>query len=1220
MKKRLLIVCLVMGTSLLSLSVGVLAQGENKDGLPTPELVVVPGSLQSELGCPEDWQPACENTALTYDEAGDVWAGTFDIPAGSYDYKVALDGGWDRNYGADGMSGGADIPLVLDADTSVSFTYDHKTGIITDSVNGGGVVVVQVEEPALDIPNSVTVPGNLNPAMGCPGEWQPECEAAMLDYDDASDTWSKTFALPAGNYAYKVAINGSWDENYGMNAAAGGADIPLVLAADADVTFFYDHKTNWVANDATNVIVTAPGNYQTFLGCAANDDATCMASWLQDPDGDGVYTFSTTSIPAGDYSASFALNRSADGMGEAQAFTVGEDGQNVSFTFDAELNQMVIAAGGSAVSSADLREQSAHWVNETTLLWDVVPDEQADYRLLYSPTGDIAVSLFGLEGTYDSLALSVGTEIPTDVLEKFPHLDGLTPFVVADDDLALIPTALRGQVAIAAYKDDTVLNIAGIQIAGVLDALYTTDAPLGVNVTDGIPTISVWAPTAQNVEFLHYADSDPSTDEEVLAMTRDDATGIWSITGEADWSGTYYQYRVTVFAPSVMEIVVNDVTDPYSVSLSVNSIRTGIFDLNDAALKPDGWDALVKPELINAEDISLYELHIRDFSAFDESIAEGERGTYLAFTNLEGSGMQHLAMLAEAGLTHLHLLPSFDIATINENRVRWFEVDYAEMATFPSDSDQQQALITPIRDRDGFNWGYDPYHFMAPEGSYSTAPDGPTRIVEYREMVAALNSVGLRVVQDVVFNHTNASGQADRSVFDRIVPGYYHRLGDTGNIERSTCCENTATEHNMMRRLMVDTIVLMATQYKIDSFRFDLMGHHMLTDMIAVREALDALTMENSGIDGASVYLYGEGWNFGEVADNARGINATQLNIGGTGIGVFNDRLRDAVRGGSPFGDREKQGLGNGAFSIPNGLSADNESLERVLLFADQTRVGLAGNLRDYTFTDRNGDTVTGADVDYNGSPTGYTLDPQENIIYVDKHDNETLYDNNIFKALLGTSMEDRVRMQILGNAFVMYSQGVPFVQAGTDLLRSKSLDRNSYNAGDWFNVLDFTMQTNNFGVGLPSSGDNSGEWERMRPFLADSANVPAPQDIINSAMRWQDLLRVRYSSPLFRLTTAAEVQEKLGFLNVGPEQQVGIIVMVLDDTVGTDVDTEHSKIVVIFNTTGDTVTFSDTDLGAGFELHPILANSTDETIKEATFADGTFSVPYLSAAVFVAK
>jgi pullulanase len=388
--------------------------------------------------------------------------------------------------------------------------------------------------------------------------------------------------------------------------------------------------------------------------------------------------------------------------------------------------------------------------------------------------------------------------------------------------------------------------------------------------------------------------------------------------------------------------------------------------------------------------------------------------------------------------------------------------------------------------------------------------------------------------------------------------------------------------------------------------------------MIAVREALDALTIENSGVDGSRIYIYGEGWNFGEVANNARGINATQMNIAGTGIGVFNDRLRDAVRGGSPFGDREKQGLANGMVSNPNGLSEDNTSLTRLANFADLTMVGLAGNLRDYSFTSVNGEVITGADVDYNGSPAGYTGDPQENIIYVDKHDNETLYDNNIYKAPEDTPMSDRVRMQVLGSSFVMYSQGVPFFQAGTELLRSKSMDRNSYNSGDWYNRLDFTMQSNNFGVGLPPSADNSGEWERMRPFLANPANVPTPQDIMDSNNRFMDMLRVRYSSPLFRLTTAEEVQTVVSFLNVGVEQQPGVIVMVLTDV--NDIDPEFSQVIVVFNTTNTTIDFSDASLTGAYELHPALVEGADELLKESVFAEGVFSVPMYSAAVFVSR
>jgi len=364
--------------------------------------------------------------------------------------------------------------------------------------------------------------------------------------------------------------------------------------------------------------------------------------------------------------------------------------------------------------------------------------------------------------------------------------------------------------------------------------------------------------------------------------------------------------------PSTGKIETNLVTYPYSFSLSMNGARSQIVDLNDPELKPPGWDSLTKPPLDIPEDIVIYELHIRDFSISDKTVPEELRGTYKAFTVKDSNGMKHLAELAQAGLTHVHILPAFDIASVNEDKSTWQSVDSETLKSYPPDSDQQSIAVSALTGTDGFNWGYDPIHYTTPDGSYATDPNGTPRILEFRGMVQSLNESGLRVVMDVVYNHTNASGQSDNSVLDRIVPGYYHRLNADGNVEKSTCCENTATEHDMMDQLMISSVITWATQYKVDGFRFDLMGHHMLDNMIAVRAALDVLTLERDGVDGKSIYVYGEGWDFGEVANNARGKNATQLNIAGTGIGVFNDRLRDAVRGGNPFDDVRLQGFATG--------------------------------------------------------------------------------------------------------------------------------------------------------------------------------------------------------------------------------------------------------------------------------------------------------------------
>jgi hypothetical protein len=227
------------------------------------------------------------------------------------------------------------------------------------------------------------------------------------------------------------------------------------------------------------------------------------------------------------------------------------------------------------------------------------------------------------------------------------------------------------------------------------------------------------------------------------------------------------------------------------------------------------------------------------------------------------------------------------------------------------------------------------------------------------------------------------------------------------------------------------------------------------------------------------------------VANDARFVQATQLNMAGTGIGTFNDRLRDAVRGGGPFDENPRvQGFGSGCCPTRTATPVNGDEAKQradLLLDMDQIRVGMAGNLRDYTFVDRTGKTVKGSEVDYNGSPTGYTADPQENVLYVSAHDNETLFDSLAFKLPQGTSMADRVRMQQLSLSTVALGQGVSFFHAGTDMLRSKSLDRNSYDSGDHFNVLDFSYGTNNFGVGCRrrpttrTSGRTCGRCSRTR-------------------------------------------------------------------------------------------------------------------------------------------
>ena len=1075
-------------------------------------------------------------------------------------------------------------------------------------------------------PDSVNIPGTHQDELGCPGEWQPECEDSMLDYDEEDDVWQGTFLIEPANDddergpRYKAAINGGWSENYGTNATPNGPDIPLVVDEPTEVKFYYDHKTHWITDNVNSDIIVAMGSFQDQIGCAENNDPTCLRTWLQDPDGDGVYGALTGALQAGTYNVTFTLNEDAENViAEPQQFTVLNDGDAIYFGYDAVNDQTTISTTGAPVGN--LTKQRAIWISKDTLLWQISGGSGLSYALVYSPDATLELSPEGINNGSEIPLRFVSNQPDVDILRRYPHLREYAVFQVTETDTELLAGVLKGQIAaIARNLNGRAVDATGVQIPGVLDDLYSYDGPLGVTFDGDAerPSLRLWAPTAQSVSLLLMTDNPNSDNAAELPMEFDSATGVWSITGEADWKGQYYLYQVEVFAPSTGTIETNLVTDPYSLSLSMNSQRSQIVDLNDAELQPEGWDALEKPALAAPEDIVIYELHIRDFSASDQSVPEELRGTYKAFTSKDSNGMKHLSALAQAGLTHIHLLPTFDIASVNEDKSTWETVDEAELATLPPDSDQQSVAVSAVIDSDGFNWGYDPLHYTTPEGSYATDPDGTPRILEFREMVKSLNESGLRVVMDVVYNHTNASGQSEKSVLDRVVPGYYHRLNVDGAVEKSTCCENTATEHAMMRKLMVDSVVTWAKQYKVDGFRFDLMGHHMLEDMIAVRAALDALTLEENGVDGKSIYIYGEGWDFGEVANNARGKNATQLNIAATGIGVFNDRLRDAVRGGNPFDDPRLQGFATGLVLTNNANESRDAEDQQIQLnnYTDWIRLGLAGNLASYELVRADGKTVPGRLISYNSAPAGYTADPQENIVYVSAHDNQTLFDAVQAKALAEATLADRVRMNNLALSIVMFSQGVPFFHAGDDLLRSKSFNPNSYNSGDWYNKLDWTYESNNWGVGLPLEG--TGQWEIYQPLLANPELAPAKADIEFASTVFREFLQIRKSSKLFRLEAADQVMDVLSFYNTGPEQIPGLIVMHLNDV--KNIDPVYEEIVVLFNARPDEVTFTHSAFAEKeFVLHSIQQESSDELVRGSNFdsANGAFTIPGRTTAVF---
>ncbi|HEY0142103.1 MAG TPA: pullulanase-type alpha-1,6-glucosidase [Thermoanaerobaculia bacterium] len=1271
-----------------------------------PTSVTIAGSVQDELGCAGDWQPECSATFLTYDADDDVWQRVFNVPAGNFEYKAALNGGWSENYGAGAQPNGGNIPLSLGSPSSVKFFYDHKSHWVTSNRNttivtapgsyqseigcggdwapdclrswlqdpdGDGLFTMAVHLPAGNYevkaaideswnvnygaggvqnggniafsvgngcaktlftydssthvltvapagtepqPSVVGIPGSFQSELGCAGDWDPSCATTHLTYDATDGVWQGTYNVPAGNWEYKAALNNGWNENYGANATANGSNLSLNLGSAASVKFYYDHATHWIADNKSKVIATVPGNFQQFLGCGGDWDPSCLRSWLQDPDGDNIYTFSTRAIPAGNYEAKVAIDESWNvnyGANGAQnganiAFTVTQSCAETFFVYNATTH--VLTVGSAGAPKGNLNKAQAHWVDANTIAWNV--NGSWNVTLHASATGDLELGESGISGG-TSYALTYDPNgVGADVASKFPHLAGYTAYHLPNGvDAAAL---LKGQLAVEAKNGTTLEDATALQIAGVLDDLFTYNGALGATFNAGVPTLKVWAPTAREVTLHLFADSNPATASTMHAMTRD-ASGVWSVTGDASWNGKFYLYEVEVFVRTTGNIEHNLVTDPYSVSLARNSARSQIVDLASPSLMPAGWTTFAKPKLDAPEDITLYELHVRDFSATDDTVPAAQRGTFKAFTQSGSNGMQHLSKLATAGLTHIHLLPAFDIATVNEDKSQWLAP--GDLSTYAADGTEQQEAIFAIRDQDGFNWGYDPWHYTVPEGSYSTNADGPQRIVEFREMVQSLANTGLRTVMDVVYNHTNSAGQNDKSVLDKIVPGYYHRLNADGNVEQSSCCPNTASEHNMMEKLLIDSVLTWARDYKVDGFRFDLMGHHMKRNMTKLRAALDAL-----GPHGQQVYLYGEGWNFGEVADNARGMNAIQRNMAGTGIGTFSDRLRDGVRGGGPFDGIQAQGFGTGLYYDPNatdqGSASDQKNL--LLLQTDWIRLGLAGNLASYTFVDRNGNLVNGTQLDYKGQQAGYTHDPQEVVNYVEKHDNETFFDVMNLKLPVTLTMAQRVRAQNVALSTVALAQGIPFFHAGTDMLRSKSLDRNSYNSGDWFNRLDFTYTTNNWGVGLPPQQDNGANWPIFGPLLANPSLKPAQSDIVDATILFRELLALRRSTPLFRLRTAADVQSRVALLNAGPDPLPGVIVMTIADNDGA-VDRQRDLVAVVFNATGTPQSYTAASLaGRTMSLHPIQAASHDALVRTSTFSGGTFVVPARTTAVFVSK
>ena len=896
------------------------------------------------------------------------------------------------------------------------------------------------------------------------------------------------------------------------------------------------------------------------------------------------------------------------------------------------------------IAGAGLYELQAFWIDRNTV---AIPASGyvagSTYSIAYSLNASLGVNNSGgLAGVTGTIPLTYSTTGFTAAeAAKWPQLAGYAVFNLASNTpVSVMAQALTGQLVVTGTNNGALTYVNGIQDAGVLDDLFYYPGQLGAVFSNGGLSINLWAPTAQSVNLLLYTNENDTTPAQTIPMT--ESNGVWSVTGQSSWEGQYYLYDIFVYVPSQQQIVENIVTDPYSVDIALNGAKTRLTNLSDESMKPAGWDASTSPALASLNDFSVYELHVREFSVGDSSVPAEYQGTYLAFTNPTWFGMDHLSRLAKAGLVAVHIMPSFHIGSVNEDKTTWQSPGV--LTGYPPDGTQQQAAVTAVQNNDGYNFGYDPVHYFAPNGGYAYNPDN--RVMEYRQMVMGLHNIGLRVVQDVVFNHTYADGENQFSVLDEIVPNYYYRLDNNGNVDTASCCYDTASEHRMFEKLMIDNVVQNAIQYKIDGFRFDDMSLHFVYNMQDIQQALRSLTLANDGVDGSKIYIYGEGFQNSETA--ALGVNATQENLYGYGIGTFNDRIRDGIRGGSSFDQttEQVQGFATGLYTDPSYYTTATEGqtasqqLSTLETEADWIRIGLAGNLRDWTFVDSSGQTVTGSQVIYGGQPAGYTASPIEAINYCSVHDNQTLFDAIQLKSAIpgttssgGDSIAMRTRRQVLAMSMIALGQGVPFFFGGDDLLRSKDMDYNSYNSGDWFNKVDWayqgdrpsqnisSLEADNWGIGLPLANINQAQWPFMQPLLANSALQPAPTNISSAAAAFQMFLRIRSSSALFHMATLAEIQNNLHFLNTGPNQIPGLIVMKLDANGGSYGIYNH--IVVLFNGGLNTVNFQNDQLiGLGLTLHPQQALSADAATAGSTAnnSTGTLTVAGLTTAVFVAQ
>ena len=601
---------------------------------------------------------------------------------------------------------------------------------------------------------------------------------------------------------------------------------------------------------------------------------------------------------------------------------------------------------------------------------------------------------------------------------------------------------------------------------------------LGLRYTKVGSSFKIWSPVAEKAELIFYKNGAGGDAVQTINMTKSEA-GTWIAEVKGDQQGRFYVFRVSVNGKWSQEV-----PDPYAKLVGVNGRRAVVADL--ASTNPAGWDKDRSPafgskdpvtrKVINHKtDAIIYELHVRDASIHKSSGIQ-KKGKFLGLAETgtknpagQATGIDHLK---ELGVTHIHLLPSYDFTTVDESRL---------------DSPQ-------------YNWGYDPLNYNTPEGSYSTNPaDGVTRIREFKELIKTMHANGLRVVMDVVYNHTMFT---ETSWFNQLVPGYYYRQKPDGSFSDATACGNeTASERPMMRKFILESVKYWVNEFHVDGFRFDLMGVHDIETMNLISRELHALKPD--------ILLYGEGWTAGgsPLPDTLRALkkNAHLLDR----IAVFSDDIRDGIKG-SVFVHDEK------------GFASGKTGMEETMKFG--VTAAVKHPQVDYT------------KINYSKAP--YAAEPYQVVSYCECHDNHVLWDKLAISAPEAT-IAQRTEMHKLALTIVLTSQGISFLHAGTEFLRSKNGVENSFNSGDSINAINWNLKTENKAV----------------------------FDYV------QALIKMRKAHPAFRMNNAKDISRNLFFQVKLPPQVVAYTIN------GAGVKDKWKKIFVVFN--GSTKA-SDIKLPAG--------------------------------------